>query len=162
MRRLTCALLMLLTVAVRAQTLTGMVRDAATLASIPGATVFLNNTAYQTETDSAGRFVLTRIPTGTYTLVVRLLGYRASAQPVTVAGGKLPHLRIDLTPDPAQLAEVHVRAGKDREWAGQLQRFTTQFLGNGPAAESCKLTNPWLLTFTDRNGVLTADRKSVV
>ena len=55
--------------------LSGVVRDKITNNVLPGVTVALKNTNFGIQTDDNGEFILKNIPSGNYTLIVRLLSY---------------------------------------------------------------------------------------
>lgn len=85
---LVCAVLLLAsTAAALAGTLRGQVLDAETGAPLPGANVLLTGTPYGTATGANGRFVLTDLPEGDYTMVVRYLGYEDRTQTVRIGEG---------------------------------------------------------------------------
>ncbi len=157
---LLCASVMVTTV--QAQTIIGTVFDATTLERLPFCDAFFNNTSYRTETDSAGQFRFLAIPSGEYTLVVRLVGYRVYTQKVSVTAEKNNPLTINMVADRSLLAEVNVSAKKDKRWLRQLALFENQFLGNGEAARQCKIVNSWVLDFTENKGVLTARASDVL
>ena len=63
-----------------------------------------------TTTDSAGRFILTRVPGGRATLHVRLTGYRAIDRTVSVPDGDTARVEIVLQTDAQLLAAVRTDA----------------------------------------------------
>jgi hypothetical protein len=75
-------------------TLTGVVKDQSGK-PVAGADVTANPDAHRTRTDSAGRFVLTGLAGGSYTVRARKLGY-APADPWTADFSKNSHLEITL------------------------------------------------------------------
>src|SRR2546427_6564021 len=93
MRRAECvigALLAVLWVApLGAQQATGTVRgrvtDGATQQPLSGVTVAVGSRAAQAQND--GRYVITAVPAGSYSVRARVIGYTPATQPVTVAGG---------------------------------------------------------------------------
>jgi len=139
-----------------AQRIEGWVTDAASGSALPFSTVFINNTAFATDADSVGRFVLTKIPPGNYKLIARLVGYEALSQSVVVEAGKPAQLNFALVADKNVLNEVTAKAKRDKTWEANLKQFTKYLLGADAAARQCKITNPWVLDFTEEKGVLTA------
>lgn len=86
----------------------GTVVDAATGESVPGANVLVQELRVGAGTDADGRFEITGVPAGTYTLVASFLGYRRSTTPVTVQGGQPSVVTISLEEDRLGLEEVVV------------------------------------------------------
>jgi len=88
-------------------TVTGRVVDERD-AGISGAQVFLVSPAIGTQTGSDGNFTLTRVPAGSQTLRVRMLGYRPDSASVTVEAGGQVTQDFTLGRDPLQLQEMVV------------------------------------------------------
>jgi hypothetical protein len=66
----------------------GTVKDAKTLETIPGASVYLEGTTIGTQADSLGRFALKNIAEGRYQLVSSFVGYKPALQFIDI--NKLP------------------------------------------------------------------------
>ena len=64
--------------------LTGSVRDDQRNEVLAGATVQLQNTKFSTVTNGQGRFTIDNLTAGTYTVVVRFLGYVQKSETVTI------------------------------------------------------------------------------
>jgi Carboxypeptidase regulatory-like domain len=91
--------------------ITGVVRDSAAL-SVPGADVSARPGSHRTRTDSAGRFTLTGLDAGKYTVVARKLGYAPVNWEVSL--GNEGHVDIRLVFDRRlQLDTVTVLAGRE-------------------------------------------------
>ncbi|HRK74128.1 MAG TPA: carboxypeptidase-like regulatory domain-containing protein, partial [Rhodothermales bacterium] len=86
----------------------GNVTDASSGAPLPGATVRLEPTRLGTATDNAGRYVVSRVPDGEYTLSVTFIGYRNFKRAVTVRNGGEMVVNVSLQEDPTGLDEVVV------------------------------------------------------
>lgn len=136
--------------------------DAASGLALPFSTVFINNTAFATDADSVGRFVLTKVPPGGYKLIARLVGYEALSQSVVVEAGKTAQVNFALVADKNVLTEVTAKAKRDKNWEANLKQFTKYLLGSDAAARQCKIMNPWILDFQQENGVLTARTSGVI
>ncbi|HEY3280077.1 MAG TPA: carboxypeptidase-like regulatory domain-containing protein, partial [Gemmatimonadales bacterium] len=93
----------------------GRVVDSATDAPLAGAAVYLEGTRWRTATAEDGGFRLTEVLPGSYTLVVRRIGYAASRQAVTVADGETVEVAIALTLRVTMLDEVVVTATGPQE-----------------------------------------------
>lgn len=68
-------------------TVTGLVRDAVSLAPLAGAQVSIEGTQIGGLVNNVGRFLLLNVPAGTHTVNVVLIGYSAGSQSVTVTAG---------------------------------------------------------------------------
>jgi iron complex outermembrane recepter protein len=77
-------------------------------AGIAGAQVFLVQPPIATQSGSEGNYSLQRVPAGTHTLRVRMLGYRPDSVSVTVEAGGTATQDFTLTRDPLQLQEMVV------------------------------------------------------
>ena len=77
-------------------------------AGIVGAQVFLVRPAIGTQTGSDGNYVLQRVPAGTQTVGVRMLGFRPDSASVTVEAGGEATQDFTLGRDPLQLQEMVV------------------------------------------------------
>ncbi len=75
---------------------------------IVGAQVFLVRPAIGTQTGSDGNYVLQRVPAGTHTVGVRMLGFRPDSASVTVEAGGEATQDFSLGRDPLQLQEMVV------------------------------------------------------
>ena len=88
-------------------TVTGRVLDERG-AGIAGAQVFLVQPPIGTQTGSGGNYSLQRVPAGTHTLRVRMLGYRPDSVSITMAEGGTVSQDFTLSRDPLQLQEMVV------------------------------------------------------
>jgi iron complex outermembrane receptor protein len=76
-------------------------------AAVIGAQVFVNP-SIATQTRANGQYVLTRVPEGSYTLHVRMLGLRPGAATVTVSANQTTTQDFSLRRDPLQLETMVV------------------------------------------------------
>jgi iron complex outermembrane recepter protein len=88
-------------------TVTGRVVDERG-AGISGAQVFLVSPAIGTQTGGDGNYTLNRVPAGSQTLRVRMLGFRPDSASVTVQAGGQVTQDFTLGRDPLQLQEMVV------------------------------------------------------
>ena len=72
----------------------GTVKDAETGEALPGANVFLQGTSIGAATNIKGEYEISRIPAGTYTLVINYIGYKEKRIEVTVNANQI--LRQDV------------------------------------------------------------------
>ena len=108
--------LFLLTYAAQAQgtaTLRGTVTDSLSNRPVEGVSVGLQGQLGGTTTDAQGNFRLGGIETGTYTLRVGALGYRALALPVTLAAGETKRVVVAMPTAVLSLSEVTVSQPRD-------------------------------------------------
>ncbi len=84
----------------------GRVTDAKTGQGLVGAEVLLERTRWRATTGEDGRYRLSEVEPGSYTLVVRRIGYGKQSQPVTVALGEEATADVALEPIPTQLDEL--------------------------------------------------------
>jgi hypothetical protein len=145
-----------------AQTVKGTVSDEKTGEKLPFVSVFFNNTSIATETNLEGNYLLKNVPIGTYSLIVRMTGYKAYSQKVIIEKGSNVVLDVKLAVDEKLLDEIKITQKRDKTWENQLEVFEQQFLGNASTTHPCKIVNPWVLEFTNEKGVLTARAKDVL
>lgn len=88
-------------------TISGHVTDEAG-APVEDAQVYILNPARDTRTSAQGTYTLAGVPAGTYTLHIRLVGYRAQQFQVTVAADQTATQDFHLTRDPLSLSAVVV------------------------------------------------------
>jgi iron complex outermembrane receptor protein len=88
-------------------TVTGRVMDERG-AGISGAQVFLVRPPIATQTGAEGNYSLQRVPAGTHTVGVRMLGFRPDSVSVTVEAGATVSQNFTLARDPLQLQEMVV------------------------------------------------------
>jgi hypothetical protein len=68
------------------------------------------HTQWSTSTNSAGRFVFSNLPTGTYVVLVRKLGYRADYSTTAVTADTSATIEVVLHMAPTRLSEVIIDA----------------------------------------------------
>lgn len=76
--------------------------------TIPGASVFVENTKFQTITDDSGRYKLI-MPQGEYTIVYSSIGTKKIKNKISIKSGKHIILDISLKPTSTALNEIHVK-----------------------------------------------------
>ncbi|MEJ2502913.1 MAG: carboxypeptidase-like regulatory domain-containing protein, partial [Gemmatimonadota bacterium] len=114
-------------------TVAGRVFDSATQQPIVGATVAVADRGGLTNT--TGRFVITGVPEGTYTVRVQQIGYAESTQEVTVSGGETVTLEIAMTSEAIGLGERVVTSSYTtqvaRDLTGVLERVSPDEFNTG-------------------------------
>jgi len=111
-------LLFLVTASGYGSEIRGRVVDAETGEALPGAAVMIQNTGMGTETDGAGRFVLSGISENAVRLVIRLIGYEVKITEPIAAGTS--GLEIRLQPRPIRFDAVVVTAAREAGFRSDL------------------------------------------
>ncbi len=162
MRQSLAVLAFLLPLAALAQTdapagvaITGVVR-AAGGETIPGVNVYLSGTTRGAATDAAGRFRIENVPPGAYRLVASFIGYRTAVQDLRVGTRAVAPLTIALEATAVESDAAVVEAEGDARWRRRYERFKKILIGESENAAQTDIENPWVLTFRDRFGALTA------
>ena len=96
-------------------TIEGTVTSAATQAPVEGAAVFVEGHAHRVQTDARGRFRLTAVPAGARSLGVQRVGFRETAQRVTVTGGAVQQVTVALAEAAALIDPITVTASRGSE-----------------------------------------------
>ncbi|MEN9638483.1 MAG: hypothetical protein RLZZ262_351 [Bacteroidota bacterium] len=87
-------------------TVKGFVKDASNGEPMLFLTVGLENTTFGTQTDDNGYYSLTKIPTGTYVLLVNLLGYETFRDTVKVVNNGVITINVLLQKGDVELKEI--------------------------------------------------------
>jgi outer membrane receptor for ferrienterochelin and colicin len=119
--------------------ITGTVQDMNTSALLRGVTVQVNDGAFSTLTDTAGRFRIS-LPVGTYKLTATSLGYTPQLKYNIVVGSGTPQLvNFDLQPEAYGLDEVVVTFNEGRSAIAtdmvtplSVQQLTTEEIRSSP------------------------------
>jgi outer membrane receptor protein involved in Fe transport len=95
--------------------ITGRVVDGATGRGLSGARVSVQGTALAVPAGVDGRYTLARVPAGTYTLSVSMLGYGTKAVTgLSVAPGAAAQMDVSLLPAAVTLQGISVSAARER------------------------------------------------
>src|SRR5256712_3435748 len=119
-------------------TVAGQVTDKSNQQPVPGASVLIVGTNLQGRSSREGRYTITNVPPGTYSVQVRLIGFATATQPVTVAGGATATLDFPLTAPAAPLEAVIVSATGQE----QLKRELGNTVGTIDAASLAQAALP--------------------
>jgi hypothetical protein len=103
-------------------TLTGTVRDSATMEGVPGVTVGLDERV-ATFTSRDGTFRIDNVRLGAAYLEARRIGYRPVAFHLDIIEGETFDLDISVSPLPFELADIDVEAYEDFAAFGQLEQL---------------------------------------
>lgn len=116
---------------------------------LPNANVFIDQTTFGVAADFDGNFVFNNLPVGSSVLVFSFVGYKPYQRTVTIEEGKPIDLVIRMIPEKQELAEVEIKAEKDKKWESDLRKFQRQFLGDDRIGVRCTISNPWVLEFSE-------------
>lgn len=104
---------------VTAQTATiqGIIIDSETGETLPSANVFIEELQRGASTDVEGRFEITNIDPGSYTITFNFIGYRATTREIDLSSDEVLELEVELSPDRIGLDQVVVtgQAGTARQ-----------------------------------------------
>jgi TonB-dependent Receptor Plug Domain/CarboxypepD_reg-like domain len=115
------------------------------------ATIFVNNTSIGSQANENGKFTLI-IPDGiNKQVILSSIGFETLVQRV-----ESTTLEIFLKPADNQLADLSVSVKKDKKWQKNYAIFEKVFLGETPAAEKCKVLNPWVIDLKKNEQVYSA------
>ncbi len=90
--------------------ISGEVIDARNLRPLPGATILIDETGLGTATDADGKFRIENIPTGSYNLTIRYIGYKTARRSnVIVSSNRTTAIEIRLEEDLIEGEELEVR-----------------------------------------------------
>ncbi len=112
---------------------------------VANAVVFINNSAIESTTDSAGQYKL-NLPASQYHLLITIVGFESYKTPLTVKGNTVLN-DIELTPKIGAIKEVTIKARPNLSPC--FPAFETEFFGNSLFARQCKILNPLAVQFYD-------------
>ncbi|GAB3264965.1 hypothetical protein GCM10027347_32400 [Larkinella harenae] len=143
-------------VAQRHTTITGRVTEQRTGQPMPYTNVYLNNSTQGTTTDEKGHYRLTHVPLGTIELVASFVGYQPARQSIRLENDQPRVVNLQLKNSEVTLADVTVKAKRDKTWERHFRTFQRELLGNTPFRNQCSVVNPNVLQFTNENHRLRA------
>lgn len=123
--------------------LSGKIVDKSTAETLIGVPVMLEGTTLGTTTDLDGKFFITGIPEGTYSVSIRYVGYQSKmVQNVIIKANEVTSLDVTLESSSQELNEVTVVAEMKRENTGSvlLMQKKSATVQDGVSAESIKRT----------------------
>ncbi len=132
----------------------GEVRDTETDQTLPNVNVFIDQTQRGTATNPKGKFEITSLKPGTYTLVASMIGYRMITVVITLPKFAKKNIIIGMTPEVSELPGIVVKANRPEKWHQNLETFKRVFLGNSPNGENSNIQNPEILSFTNKKDKL--------
>ena len=79
---------------------------------IPFVNIFLEGTNFGTSTDVTGHYMMVDLPTGTYTLMAKMVGYKLGKKEVVLKPGETIEVKFDLEEDVIHMDEVVITGTK--------------------------------------------------
>jgi len=122
--------------------ITGTITNSGSKTPLPRASVFLSNSSVGAATNEEGKYMLSGIRPGQYTLVVSLLGFDDYTKTILV-GSEPIKLDIEMSPRPLMLREVVIQSSAD--WKKNYEAFRKDFIGSDENAKECVVINPHIL-----------------
>ena len=108
----------------------GVVKDSQTLEPLPGANVYLKGTIYGAATDLKGRYLITNVPAGEYTLYVEYVGYEKGEFKIAVKPGTKIKKDILLKYMVIEGEKIVVTAQSEGQMAAINQQLTAKAIVN--------------------------------
>ncbi|MBL9206894.1 MAG: carboxypeptidase regulatory-like domain-containing protein, partial [Opitutaceae bacterium] len=125
-----------LSVAARAASLTGRVRDSNTNSLLYGATVTISELGRTATSEAGGAFSFGGIPAGSYTVVVSYLGYNDVRQSVTVAEAGENAVEIVLGGEVVKLANFVVEGAREGQARALQQKRSADNIMDAVSADA--------------------------
>jgi len=89
----------------------GNVMQSDSVNSLPGVSVYLDNTNFGAATNGNGNYTIKNIPAGDYTLVVSAIGYLSLKKEISVADGEIVKADFTMVEAVSTLSEVTIMTG---------------------------------------------------
>ncbi len=136
----------------------GRITDDSTHTPLASVNVFIAGTTISTASDTTGSYTLKKIPYGTHTLIVSLVGYETATRTLVMTKPSDEVYNFKLKPRVYSIPVVEITERFDESWQERLREFSREFIGTSLNARSCRITNPEVLDFRvdTATGALTA------
>jgi len=141
----------------------GIISDKESKEPLEGVNVFLNGTTLGSSSNKFGEYKILTVPTGTYRLVVSMIGYKSRNLSISISAKSLGEVNFELMPISYKLSDVNVVAERDEEWLENMRRFRNNFIGTSENSENCIIINREIIEFKIlNNGDLTASAPATI
>ena len=128
--------------------------DGATEKSISDAHIFINNSSLGTTSDINGYCKLSVSAKETQVLIIRHVLYETMFINPKRYHSLVKGATLEMQPKTVDLSEILLTAKRGNQWKKKFRRFRKTLLGEGKAAANCKILNPEVLRFEEKNGTL--------
>ena len=116
----------------------GVITDSSSGDALFGANVFLKGTSLGAATNMAGKYVITNVGAGTYTLTVRYIGYKTQETQIEVVGGRTTEINMSLSPEVLEGQEVQITAQAQGQREAINQQLTSNTITNVVSSEKIR------------------------
>jgi hypothetical protein len=144
------------------QTIVGQVFEAKTKKPLEAVNIFIVNSTIGTATDQAGIFRLSKLPPGTFVMVVSHIGYKIKKYSIRVTANLSDSISVFLEESPIQMPEIVVTAKELKKRKKYIKKFIEVVIGTSENADKCTLVNPEVLDFNSKRGVLKATAREPI
>ncbi|NOR88073.1 MAG: DUF3179 domain-containing protein [Bacteroidales bacterium] len=128
--------------------------DGVTEKSISDAHIFINNSSHGTTSDFNGDCELSVSGQETQVLIIRHVLYETLIISPEHYHSLVKGVILEMKSKTVGLSEIKLTAKRSNKWKRKFRRFRKTLLGEGKAAANCKILNPEVLRFEEKNGTL--------
>ncbi|MBN1479083.1 carboxypeptidase-like regulatory domain-containing protein [candidate division KSB1 bacterium] len=125
--------------------ISGQIIDAETGAPVYYVNIFLANTTIGTTSNTEGRYQISNVPPGNYTLVISHISYETVTQKVMLNSSSKSILNFAISPTVIEMSPLYIDEERDRTWRKYFKIFEKEFLGYSDNAQACQFINPEVL-----------------
>ena len=108
----------------------GLVLDGVTGKPLPYANVYLEGTSLGSSTDPKGQFLILDIPTGSYTISIRYIGYKKHDEQLEVQDNQVLELNFSLNPEALEGETINVTIQAEGQKAAINQQLSSKSIVN--------------------------------
>ena len=116
-------------------TIKGTIKDSQSGEPLPGANVFIKGTNIGASSDFEGKYVIPNVPPGSFTLVVKYIGYKDTEIPIKVQAGKSETINVELDFMALKGDEVTITAQAEGQMAAINQQISARTIKNVVSAD---------------------------
>lgn len=140
----------------------GILADAETKEPIPYANIYIANSEKGVSSDEEGFYRIDDLPFGDIELIVSYVGYEQVVHKIKMSKKRVVEVNLNLKKAAYSTLTVDVTAKKNNKRRKYIKRFTKAFLGYTSNAQDCKIINPEVLLFENKDGILKVKAKDLI